>query len=122
MNDQPIRVQVKVESEIEVRQLVQKITKIRETNLEIKLLNTETVMFALNPISNTVRQILGPDLKLSSLDYQCLEFHCIEVLSPAGREKVRQFYKNNPSFLTQKPDSCLTILAHASSRDELGQY
>ena len=69
MNDQPIRVHVKVESEIEVSQLIQKISKIRETNLELKHLNTETILFTLNPTSNTVRQILVPDSKLSSIDY-----------------------------------------------------
>jgi len=69
MNDQPIRVHVKVESEIEVSQLIQKISKIRETNLELKHQNTETILFALNPTSNTVRQILVPDSKLSSIDY-----------------------------------------------------
>ncbi len=68
---------------------MQKISKIRETNLELKHLNTETILFALNPTSNTIRQILVPDSKLSSLDYSCQEFHCIEVLSTAGREKVR---------------------------------
>jgi len=69
MNDQPIRVHLKVESEIEISELIQKISKIRETNLELKHLYTETILFALNPTSNTVRQILVPDSKLSSIDY-----------------------------------------------------
>lgn len=62
--------QLKVESDIEVRQLMQKIAKIKETNLEIKEQHTETILFTVNPISNTVRQVLKPDFKVSSIEYQ----------------------------------------------------
>jgi hypothetical protein len=43
-------------------------------------------------------------------------------LTRQGREKIRQFYKSNPKFLEQKPESCMMILTHASARDELGLY
>jgi len=61
MNEQPIKVQVKVESEVDFRHLLLKIAQIRETNLEYKQINTETVIFTLNPVSNTIRQIFRPD-------------------------------------------------------------
>lgn len=49
---------------------MQKIAKIKETNLEIKEQHTETILFTVNPISNTVRQVLKPDFKVSSIEYQ----------------------------------------------------
>ena len=99
MNDQPIRVHIKVDAEIEFKNLMLKVAQIRETNLDWKQVNSEAVLFTINKVSNTVREILRPEQKLSSLEYMCHEIHCMEVLTRKGKDALRQFYKSNPSFL-----------------------
>lgn len=81
MNDQPIRVHIKVDSEIDFKSLIHKVSQIREVGFEYKSGKTEAIMFTLNPLSKTVRQILRPDVKLSSIEYICTEIHCSEVLT-----------------------------------------
>lgn len=72
-----------------------KVAQIRETNLDWKQVNSETILYTINKVTNTVKEILKPDQKLSSIEYLCTEIHCMEVLTRKGKDTIRQFYKNN---------------------------
>jgi hypothetical protein len=50
MNDQPIRVHIKVDSEIEFKNVMLKVAQIRETNLDWKQVNSETILYTINKV------------------------------------------------------------------------
>ena len=47
-NDQPIRIHLKVDCDIELAQLAKKIAQIREVNLDATMTKTELIIFSLD--------------------------------------------------------------------------
>ena len=59
-----MHIKLKVDNEIKIRDIITKITQIRETNIDTALQKTEIVIFAMTP-GKIIRGILHPESKFS---------------------------------------------------------
>lgn len=116
-NDQPMRIIIKVDNEIKIKDLATKITQIRELNIETPLVKTELVLYVLSPKA-TIRGIMNPELKLSQYNVSGEDVMATEVLNRTGREVIKKFYMDNKTFIQNHPETVLRCLTYASERGD----
>ncbi|MFO0005661.1 MAG: hypothetical protein ACK559_31495, partial [bacterium] len=75
-NDQPMRIHLKVEADIPISKLIQKIFAYRETNLDPTQIKTTVVLFSINDRTHAVKNVFSEHDKLSELDIIMSEFYC----------------------------------------------
>lgn len=117
-NDQPIHIHLKVENDIRIRDLVVKITQIREVNIESSQLKTDVVLFQLNK-ERSIRGIFNPNSPLSNYNLNGIELLAIETLTQIGRDTIKNFYAVNPTFIENHPEALLKSLTYSSSKQEM---
>lgn len=115
-NDQPLRIHLKVDQDTQVKDMIKKISMLRECNLDATLTKTNLVFFSLDPKTRFVRTIFHQDDKISEVDLITAEIHCQEIMCHKGRDIIKKFYAENPDFLSVFPDSHMKTLTFKSCK------
>ena len=71
-----MRIHLKVEADIQISKLLQKIYGYKETNLDSTQIKTTAIVFTTNSKTKAVKTIFTDSDKLSELDVFNSEFHC----------------------------------------------
>ena len=101
-----MHIKIKVDNDIKIRDLITKITQIREVNIETSLTKTDVVIFQMLP-SKCIRGIFNPDLKLSQYNLMGQDLVAMETLTRPGRDMIRKFYLDHREFMDKHPESLL---------------
>lgn len=114
-NDQPMRIHLRIEQDTNVKDIIKKISMMRECNLDATLTKTSLVIYSVDPKSRTVKTVFSSNDKLNEYDLIAYEIHCHEVICNKGRQIVRNFYKENKDFGPLYPESRLRSLLFPSA-------
>lgn len=61
-------------------------------------MKTQLVLYSIDSKTKFLHTLFSNDDKLSELDLLTGEMHCHEVLTWKGKELVKKWYNENPSF------------------------
>ena len=90
-----MHIRVKVDEGIRVRDLVTKISQIREVNIDGSQKSSEVVILMFNPKTKAVSYFFNPTDSINSNALMGRDLIAIEVLTRPGRELIKKFYCDN---------------------------
>ncbi|TNV87076.1 hypothetical protein FGO68_gene9179 [Halteria grandinella] len=97
LNNQPIKVSLRVDKDIKIYQILQQLCEIKEVNIDLQSNQTAVSLYAIQ--KGQIRGIFNQELRLNSYQVSSNEIEAIEHLTRKGRDAIKELYRKSPDYL-----------------------
>ena len=107
-NDQPLKVSIRVDKTMYIQEIINLICDIEDVNLNV--VEGKTTLTLYFEEDGIIQGVFDPEFRMSQYNFTGNELLAVELLTTAGRDQIKNYYQDNPSYILGNPDTLLNCL------------